>query len=91
MRCSSAVLLRGGRNGGRYCTCKSTLLPAGPAWCTAWGLRALHQRGLAVHRRDWQAAGEPPTESLTFPRKISTMTYTGRMALVPQVRRHQTW
>ena len=73
MRCSGAVLLRVGRNGGRYCTCKSTLLPAGPAWCTAWGLRALHQRGLAVRRRDWPAAGEPPTESLTFPRKISTV------------------
>ena len=55
MRCSGAVLLRVGRNGGRYCTCRSTLLPTGPAWCTAWGLRALHQRGLAVRRRDWQA------------------------------------
>ena len=71
MRCSGAVLLRVGRNGARYCTYRSTLLPAGPAWCTAWGIRALHQRGLAVRRRDWQAAGEPPTESLTFPRKIS--------------------
>eukprot|EP01046_Picozoa_sp_COSAG06_P068580 COSAG06_NODE_18304_length_894_cov_1.289308_1_plen_90_part_00 len=30
------------------------MLPAGPAWCTAWGLRALHQRGLVVRRRDWQ-------------------------------------
>eukprot|EP01046_Picozoa_sp_COSAG06_P039970 COSAG06_NODE_4787_length_3954_cov_12.519585_2_plen_111_part_00 len=71
MRCSGAVLLRVADNGGRYCTCRSTLLPTGPAWCTAWGLRALHQRGLAVHRRDWQAAARPPTESLTFPRKIS--------------------
>ena len=73
MRCSGAVLLRARRNGARYCTCKSTLLPTGPAWCTAWGLRALHQRGLAVRRRDWPAAGEPPTESLTFPRKISML------------------
>jgi hypothetical protein len=71
VRCSGAVLLRVGRNGGRYCTCRSTLLPAGPAWCTARGLRALHQRGLAVRQRDWQAAGEPPTESLTLSRKIS--------------------
>ena len=75
MRCSGAVLLRVGRNGARYCTYRSTLLPAGPAWCTAWGIRALHQRGLAVRRRDWPAAGEPPTESLTFPRKISTAQY----------------
>jgi hypothetical protein len=72
VRCSGAVLLRVGRNGGLYCTRRSTLLPAGPAWCTAWGPRALHQRGLAVRRRDWQAAGEPPTESLTLSRKIST-------------------
>eukprot|EP01046_Picozoa_sp_COSAG06_P002644 COSAG06_NODE_95_length_24425_cov_882.571035_21_plen_111_part_00 len=57
MRCSGAVLLRVGRNGGRYCTRRSTLLPAGPAWCTAWGIRALHQRGLAVRRRDCMAAG----------------------------------
>jgi hypothetical protein len=71
VRCSGAVLLRVGRNGGRYCTCKSTLLPAGPAWSTAPGARAADQRGLAVRRRDWPAAGEPPTESLTFPRKIS--------------------
>ena len=75
MRCSGAVLLRVGRNGGRYCTCKSTLLPAGPAWCTAWGLRALHQRGLVVHRRGWQAAGEAPTESLTLSRKISSIRW----------------
>ena len=73
MRCSGAVLLRVGRNGGRYCTRRSTLLPAGPAWCTAWGPRALHQRGLAVRRRDWQAAGEAPRESLDLPRKISTV------------------
>ena len=72
MRCSGAVLLRARRNGARYCTCKSTLLPTGPAWCTAWGLRALHQRGLVVHRRDWQAEGEAPTESLTLSRKISS-------------------
>ena len=71
MRCSGAVLLRAADNGGRYCTCRSTLLPAGPAWCTAWGLRALHQRGLAVRRRDWQAAARRPTESLTLSRKIS--------------------
>ena len=71
MRCSGAVLLRVADNGGRYCTCRSTLLPTGPAWCTAWGLRALHQRGLVVHRRGWQAAGEAPTESLTLSRKIS--------------------
>eukprot|EP01043_Picozoa_sp_COSAG02_P129324 COSAG02_NODE_66888_length_254_cov_0.670968_1_plen_32_part_01 len=32
MRCSGAVLLRVGRNGGRYCTYRSTLLPTGPAW-----------------------------------------------------------
>ena len=70
MRCSGAVLLRVGRNGGRYCTYRSTVLPAGPAWCTARSPRALHQRGLAVRRRDWQAAGEPPTESLTLSRKI---------------------
>eukprot|EP01046_Picozoa_sp_COSAG06_P037190 COSAG06_NODE_4173_length_4500_cov_10.549875_1_plen_104_part_00 len=55
MRCSGAVLLRVGRNGGRYCTCKSTLLPAGPAWSTAPGARAADQRGLAVRRRDWPA------------------------------------
>jgi hypothetical protein len=79
VRCSGAVLLRVGRNGGRYCTCRSTLLPAGPAWCTARGLRALHQRGLAVRQRDWQAAGEPPTESLTLSRKISTCTYLARL------------
>ena len=71
MRCSGAVLLRVGRNGGRYCTCKSTLLPAGPAWSTAPGARAADQRGLAVRRRDWPAAGEAPTESLTLSRKIS--------------------
>ena len=71
MRCSGAVLLRVGRNGARYCTYRSTLLPAGPAWSTAWGVRAADQRGLAVRRRDWQAAARPPTESLTFPRKIS--------------------
>jgi hypothetical protein len=71
VHCSGAVLLRAADNGGRYCTCRSTLLPAGPAWCTAWGLRALHQRGLAVRRRDWQAAARPPTESLTLSRKIS--------------------
>ena len=72
MRCSGAVLLRVGRNGGRYCTRRSTLLPTGPAWSTAQGGRAADQRGLAVRRRDWQAAGEPPTESLTLSRKIST-------------------
>ena len=72
MRCSGAVLLRARRNGGRYCTCRSTVLPARPAWCTARGLRALHQRGLAVRRRDWQAACEAPRESLTFVRKISS-------------------
>jgi hypothetical protein len=71
VRCSGAVLLRVADNGGRYCTCRSTLLPAGPAWSAAWGLRAADQRGLAVRRRDWQAAARPPTESLTFPRKIS--------------------
>ena len=72
MRCSGAVLLRtadNGRHGRRYCTWKATLLAAGPAWCTAWGLRALHQRGLAVRRRDWQAAARRPTESLTLSRK----------------------
>ena len=72
MRCSSAVLLRARRNGARYCTCMSTLLPAGPAWSTAQGGRAADQRGLVVRRRDWPAAGEAPTESLTFPRKISS-------------------
>jgi hypothetical protein len=75
VRCSGAVLLRARRNGARYCTCKSTLLPAGPAWSAAWGLRAADQRGLAVRRRDWQAAGEAPTESLTFPRKISSYSH----------------
>eukprot|EP01046_Picozoa_sp_COSAG06_P027142 COSAG06_NODE_2377_length_6984_cov_28.325635_8_plen_94_part_00 len=80
MRCSGAVLLRARRNGARYCTCKSTLLPTGPAWCTAWGLRALHQRGLVVHRRGWQAAGEAPTESLTLSRKISTCRSAERLA-----------
>ena len=55
MRCSGAVLLRAANNGRLYCTWKATLLAAGPAWCTARGLRALHQRGLAVRRRDWQA------------------------------------
>eukprot|EP01046_Picozoa_sp_COSAG06_P014720 COSAG06_NODE_919_length_11549_cov_28.666114_2_plen_114_part_00 len=39
VRCSGAVLLRVGRNGGRYCTYRSTLLPTGPAWCTAWSPR----------------------------------------------------
>ena len=71
MRCSGAVLLRARRNGARYCTYRSTLLPAGPAWSTAWGVRAADQRGLAVRRRDWQAAGEAPRESLDLPRKIS--------------------
>jgi hypothetical protein len=74
VRCSGAVLLRVGRNGARYCTYRSTLLPAGPAWSTAWGVRAADQRGLAVRRRDWQAAGEAPRESLDLPRKISTTT-----------------
>ena len=72
MRCSGAVLLRVADNGGRYCTCRSTLLPAGPAWSTAQGARAADQRGLVVRRRDWPAAGEAPTESLTLSRKIST-------------------
>jgi len=69
VRCSGAVLLRAADNGRLYCTWKATLLAAGPAWCTAWGLRALHQRGLAVRRRDWQAAARRPTESLTLSRK----------------------
>ena len=86
MRCSGAVLLRVGRNGGRYCTRRSTLLPAGPAWCTAWGPRALHQRGLAVRRRDWQAAGEPPTESLTLSRKISSIIHNTDDALTNKLR-----
>jgi hypothetical protein len=73
VRCSGAVLLRAGRNGARYCTYRSTLLPAGPAWSTAQGARAADQRGLAVRRRDWPAAGEAPTESLTLSRKISTV------------------
>ena len=71
MRCSGAVLLRAADNGGRYCTCRSTLLPAGPAWSTARGLRAADQRGLAVRRRDWQAAQRRSCESLDLPRKIS--------------------
>jgi hypothetical protein len=73
VRCSGAVLLRAGRNGARYCTYRSTLLPAGPAWSTAQGARAADQRGLAVRRRDWPAAGEAPTESLTLSRKISIL------------------
>jgi hypothetical protein len=73
VRCSGAVLLRARRNGARYCTYRSTLLPAGPAWSTAWGVRAADQRGLAVRRRDWQAAGEAPRESLDLPRKISSL------------------
>ena len=72
MRCSGAVLLRARRNGGRYCTCRSTVLPTRPAWSTAQGARAADQRGLAVRRRDWPAAAEPPRESLTFAQKIST-------------------
>ena len=48
------------------------MLPARPAWCTAGGPKALHQRGLAVRRRDWPAAAEPPRESLTFAQKISS-------------------
>ena len=71
MRCSGAVLLRARRNGGRYCTCRSTVLPTRPAWSTAQGARAADQRGLAVRRRDWPAAAEPPRESLTFAQKIS--------------------
>ena len=71
MRCSGAVLLRARRNGGRYCTCRSTVLPTRPAWSTAQGARAADQRGLAVRRRDWPAAAEPPRESLTLSQKIS--------------------
>ena len=48
VRCSGAVLLRVGRNGARYCTYRSTLLPAGPAWSTAQGGRVADQRGLGV-------------------------------------------
>ena len=73
MRCSGAVLLRARRNGGRYCTCRSTVLPTRPAWSTAQGARAADQRGLAVRRRDWPAAAEPPRESLTLSQKISTV------------------
>ena len=83
MRCSGAVLLRARRNGARYCTCRSTLLPAGPAWSTAQGARAADQRGLAVRRRDWQAAGEPPTESLTLSRKISTYVVLAEIHVMP--------
>ena len=42
------------------------------------GLTALHQRGLAVRRRGWQAAGEAPTESLTPSRKTSGYSCTLR-------------
>ena len=63
--CARSVTVR------RYCTCRSTLLPAGPAWSTARGLRAADQRGLAVRRRDWQAAQRRSCESLDLPRKIS--------------------
>jgi len=82
VRCSGAVLLRVGRNGGRYCTCKSTLLPAGPAWCTAWGLRALHQRGLAVRRRDEGPAAHCCPSLGTFLRAFSDAA-DGKSPLVP--------
>ena len=81
MRCSGAVLLRAADNGRLYCTWKATLLAARPAWCTARGLRALHQRGLAVRHRDCRPRLQRGARakvyvpgyysSLTFPQKIS--------------------
>ena len=68
--CARSVTVR------RYCTCRSTLLPAGPAWSTARGLRAADQRGLAVRRRDWQAAQRRSCESLDLPNQAPDLIIT---------------
>ena len=71
MRCSGAVLLRAERNGATLLHLQehSAARRTGLVHCA--GGMAADQRGLAVRRRDWPAAGEAPTESLTLSRKIS--------------------
>ena len=86
MRCSGAVLLRAADNGRLYCTWKATLLAAGPAWCTAWGLRALHQRGLAVRRRDWQAAARRPRPKVSLCPERSVLMQLWLILNIGQVR-----
>ena len=73
MRCSGAVLLRARRNGGRYCTCKSTVLPTRPAWSTAQGLKVADQRDAAARIGPYVAAPRCSCESLTLSQKISML------------------
>ena len=56
----------------RYCAYEASLLPAGPAWSTAQGVKAADQRGAAARIGPYVAASRCSCESLTFPRKIST-------------------
>ena len=72
MRCSGAVLLRARRNGAPLLHLQEHSAAHRTSLVHCARARAADQRGLVVRRRDWQAAGEAPTESLTLSRKISS-------------------
>ena len=57
----------------RYCAYEASLLPAGPAWSTAQGVKAADQRGAAARIGPYVAAcaSRCSCESLTFVQKIS--------------------
>ena len=73
--CARSVTVR------RYCVYGAKLLPAGPARSTAQGVRAADQRALAARIGPYVAAQRRSCESLTFPRKISTLS-DGRLLAI---------